>query len=213
MVINVLYGTCVFLAISYRIATKSMRGEGWSLALKSFFHGDGAPCVIKELLHRSQLCYLWVSRQVLMLSTCSFSLFRVTLVLELAMVILALSPVYQSALTVPAMALENVMTCRVHRAVILGLIADRELQTAPLMLTTLNPAIGDERWDGSEWAQSSHQVRVWNNRWVIWLQASSQSNTRKHRLGSLYHALIDYKPSSIVLERLYNRTGCISSSS
>lgn len=61
--------------------------------------------------------------------------------LELAMVILALSPVYQSALTVPAMALENVMTCRVHRAVILGLIADRELQTAPLMLTTFNPAI------------------------------------------------------------------------
>lgn len=58
MVSNVIYGTFVFLAISYRIATHSMHGEGWSSALKSFFQGDGSPGVIKELLHRSQLCYL-----------------------------------------------------------------------------------------------------------------------------------------------------------
>lgn len=52
---------------------------------------------------------------------------------------MAFRPHYQAVLTIPALALESAMTCRVHRAVILGLIADSERNTAPLPLTTFIP--------------------------------------------------------------------------
>lgn len=54
------------------------------------------------------------------------------------MIVMAQSRHYQSALTVPAIMLESVMTCRVHRAVILGLITDSsERRATPFVLTTI----------------------------------------------------------------------------
>ncbi|KZP10662.1 hypothetical protein FIBSPDRAFT_872354 [Athelia psychrophila] len=49
---------------------------------------------------------------------------------------MAFRPHYQAVLTIPALALESVMTCRVHRAVIMGLINNGERNTAPVLLTT-----------------------------------------------------------------------------
>lgn len=55
---NAVNGTLVFLAISYRIASNSMIGPGLRSNTRNFFRGDGAPRVVKALLHQGQLCYL-----------------------------------------------------------------------------------------------------------------------------------------------------------
>lgn len=57
--------------------------------------------------------------------------------MSIATVILVFGPRYQATFTVPAIALENVMTCRVHRAVILSLMDERDRLNAPRILNTL----------------------------------------------------------------------------
>lgn len=60
MLSNAINDTLVFLAISYRIASLSVGGQGWRSMLSCFFLGDGVPRVAKQLLHHGQLCYLSV---------------------------------------------------------------------------------------------------------------------------------------------------------
>ncbi|KZP03518.1 hypothetical protein FIBSPDRAFT_768830 [Athelia psychrophila] len=52
---NAINGTLVFLAISYRISSRSISGRS---ATRRFLRSDGAPRVLKDLLHQGQLCYL-----------------------------------------------------------------------------------------------------------------------------------------------------------
>ncbi|KZP29717.1 hypothetical protein FIBSPDRAFT_946596 [Athelia psychrophila] len=120
MITNAVNGTLVFLAISYRISSQSMGGDGWHSKWRCFFRGDGAPRVVKDLLYNGQLCYL------------------VTMVMNIALIILAFKTNYETTLIIPAMSLENAMTSRVHRAVVLGLIANRERRPGvPIVLTTV----------------------------------------------------------------------------
>lgn len=58
MISNAVYSTLVFLAISYRIGSQTMGSTGWFATVRYFLHADGAPRVVKALLHNSQLCYL-----------------------------------------------------------------------------------------------------------------------------------------------------------
>ncbi|KZP23259.1 hypothetical protein FIBSPDRAFT_823569 [Athelia psychrophila] len=119
MISHVVNSTLVFLAISYRITSQSMGRAGWRSTARGFLSGDRAPRVAKALLRHGQLSYL------------------VTIVMNVAMIVMSFSPHYQAALTIPAIALESVMTCRVHRAVILGLITDNsERRATPFALTT-----------------------------------------------------------------------------
>lgn len=62
---------------------------------------------------------------------------RPTILMSIAQVILVFGSRYPATFTVPAIALENVMTCRVHRAVILSLIDERDRLNVPITLTTL----------------------------------------------------------------------------
>lgn len=55
---------------------------------------------------------------------------------------MALTTTFYSTLTIPVMALENAMTCRVHRGIVLGLIDNSELEPRtggeiPVALTTV----------------------------------------------------------------------------
>lgn len=50
---------------------------------------------------------------------------------------------YRPVLITASFALENVMTCRVHRAVVLGLFIDGR-QTTQFALTTFVPDVSDE---------------------------------------------------------------------
>ncbi|KAF7979705.1 hypothetical protein HWV62_41044 [Athelia sp. TMB] len=128
MVSNAVYATLVFFAISYRIASQCVGGDDWRARVRSFFRGDGAPRVGKDLLRNGQLCYL------------------ATILLSIAQVFFAFQPTFTNVLNIPGIALENAMTCRVHRGVILGLISDHSTATsttrrgtAPLMFTTVMP--------------------------------------------------------------------------
>ena len=61
-----------------------------------------------------------------------------TMLMNIAQIVLAFRlPGYTNMLSLPVMALENVMSCRVHRAIILGLIADHEQRSAPFALSTI----------------------------------------------------------------------------
>lgn len=120
MFANMINDTLVCLAISYRITSKSIGGEGWRSALRCFFRGDGAPRVAKDLLRNGQLCYL------------------ATIVLSVLQIILTFATEYVATLTISVIALENIMTCRVHRSVILSLMADGEHHhDTPFALSTI----------------------------------------------------------------------------
>lgn len=58
----------------------------------------------------------------------------------IAQAVLVLGPVYKALLSIPAVALENAMACRVYRAVALGFISTDGTQrgrTGPFMFTTV----------------------------------------------------------------------------
>ncbi|KZP29583.1 hypothetical protein FIBSPDRAFT_1038876 [Athelia psychrophila] len=126
---NVVNDTLVFLAISYRIAFTSIGSADRRSALQRFFRGDGAPRVFKELLQNGQLYYL------------------ATIVTSIAHIILGLTTGYGTALTIPVVVVQHVMTCRVHRAVILGLANSNQPANTPLVLTTFISSVDASTMD------------------------------------------------------------------
>lgn len=58
--------------------------------------------------------------------------------MAISQVILVFGPAYKALLSVPGVALENAMACRVYRAVVLGFINDgTQGTTGPFILTTV----------------------------------------------------------------------------
>ncbi|KZP25250.1 hypothetical protein FIBSPDRAFT_821220 [Athelia psychrophila] len=57
-VCNAINGTLVFLAISYRVSSRTISETGTHSTARRFLRSDGAPRVVKDLLHQGQLCYL-----------------------------------------------------------------------------------------------------------------------------------------------------------
>jgi hypothetical protein len=57
VVLNAVYDTLVFLAISYRIISYTIIGDSWSARVKTFFGANGLPRLSKGLLHGGQLYY------------------------------------------------------------------------------------------------------------------------------------------------------------
>ncbi|KAF7974728.1 hypothetical protein HWV62_11399 [Athelia sp. TMB] len=138
MLANAINDTLVFLAISYRIASRSTGGQGWRSMLRCFVHGDGIPRVWKELLRNGQLCYF------------------ATIVLSIAQIIVATTTEYKATFSIPVIALENVMTCRVHRAVVLGL-KDQAKSTFLLTTVITNTMTGSDSIM-KEFNPSSHEA-------------------------------------------------------
>ncbi|KZP31643.1 hypothetical protein FIBSPDRAFT_944714 [Athelia psychrophila] len=96
------YDTCIFLSISVRLTsyTKFKRTPG----IPSFVRGYGLPHTMRHLLQDSQFYYF------------------ITMFFNLLAAITAvspISPIYQAIFSVPAYAIEVVMTCKVFRAMIL----------------------------------------------------------------------------------------------
>ncbi|KZP08596.1 hypothetical protein FIBSPDRAFT_938926 [Athelia psychrophila] len=122
-VCNAVNGTLVFIAISYRVSSRSLGETGWRSAARRFFRSNGAPRVVNDLLHQGQLCYL------------------ATIMIYIPQVFLAFNkmPGYQGLLVTTVQVIENIMTSRVHRAVILGLITDGGRDATPFAFTTILP--------------------------------------------------------------------------
>ncbi|KAF7970722.1 hypothetical protein HWV62_23214 [Athelia sp. TMB] len=122
IITNAVNNTFLFFAMSYRIISYSIRGDSWNSRAHSFFRGDGLPTVAKDLLQSGQFCYF------------------VTILMSITQACMAFHPTYKAVLNIPGVALENAMTCRVHRSVILGLMTKPTLRSpdtpTPVMFTT-----------------------------------------------------------------------------
>ncbi|KAF7977328.1 hypothetical protein HWV62_4105 [Athelia sp. TMB] len=135
MILNAINDTLVFLAISYRVTAQSLGG---GCGLRRFFAGAGAPRVAQALLHSGQLCYF------------------ATFAMNLALLVLAgTRPPLTTLLLIPVVALENAMSARVHRAVVLGLIAD-SARPATVVLTTF--VRGDDAATGTHAGLSAEKI-------------------------------------------------------
>lgn len=108
VVVNAVNDTLIFLAISYNIISHPIVGNTWHARAKSFFVAGRLPRMSRGLLQGGQLFYF---------VTIGFSIATATLILSTNT-----ATVYRSMLTVPNVALENAMACRVYRAVKLGFI-------------------------------------------------------------------------------------------
>jgi hypothetical protein len=73
-IINLVLDTVVFMAISLRMVSLSIRDDTFSAIMKSFFRGDGLPSLSRSLLHSGQL-YYW-SVVILVVSSPGFITLR-----------------------------------------------------------------------------------------------------------------------------------------
>ncbi|KAG2134037.1 uncharacterized protein EDB93DRAFT_1107416 [Suillus bovinus] len=111
VIINACSDTLVFLFISWRLALNNFTAESWGTRVRSFYKGDGLPRLSKTLLQSGQAYYL------------------ATVGLNVATMIMILvptaPPVYHAFLSLPNIALENSMACRVFRSIHLGTISSQ----------------------------------------------------------------------------------------
>jgi len=110
LVLNAVYDTLIFLAISFRIASFRWVGENWQTRIKCFFTADGLPWLSRSLIQGGQLYYL-----ASVLSS------GVTCILVFAPNI---PPFYRAVLTVLSVTLPNVVACRVFRGIRLCFIQE-----------------------------------------------------------------------------------------
>ncbi|KAG2030857.1 hypothetical protein BDR03DRAFT_973922 [Suillus americanus] len=108
VIINACSDALVFLAISWRLARNTFGGESWGTRIRSFYKGDGLPRLSKTLLQSGQAYYL---------ATVGLNVATMVMIL-----VPTAPPVYHAFLSLPNIALENSMACRVFRAIHLGTI-------------------------------------------------------------------------------------------
>jgi len=141
IILNAVNDTLIFIAISYRILMHTAYpGDSWWARAKLFFTADGLPRLSKALLQGGQLYYF------------------ATIGLSIVFAALSLSPnippAYHAMLSIPNLALENSMACRVFRAVKLGFIKDHESSRLGVSLRS-SSARGDS---GHELAFKRHTL-------------------------------------------------------
>ncbi|OJA14409.1 hypothetical protein AZE42_10989 [Rhizopogon vesiculosus] len=108
VIINTCSATLIFFAISWRLARNNSIGDTWGSYLRSFYRGDGLPRFSKTLLQSGQAYYL---------ATVGLNIATMIMIL-----LPSVPPVYQAFLSIPNVAFENAMACRVFRAIHLGTI-------------------------------------------------------------------------------------------
>jgi len=110
LILNGVYDTLVFLAISFRIASYSMAGDTLSMRIKCVFTAGGLPRLSRDLLHSGQLYYF---ASTLMTGGACILVFTPNI-----------PPFYRALLAVPSVTFPSIMACRVFRDTRLGFIQD-----------------------------------------------------------------------------------------
>ncbi|CAL1702835.1 unnamed protein product [Somion occarium] len=105
-----IFDTLVFLAISIRIMTYCL-ADTWKGRIRTFFRGEGMGYVSKTLLQTGQLYYMM---------SVSVNLLAIALLF-----VPSIPKGIPAALTVPSVAVQNAMACRVFRLLKLGRIHER----------------------------------------------------------------------------------------
>jgi hypothetical protein len=132
VIMTALNDTLVYIAISYRLATISMVSSTWRARAKSFFTGEGLHHLSKALLESGQVYYLSVAYSVVLLKLAD-PYTSVTIGVAIASVYFLLSPSAsgETKATFGSVyfPLASAMTCRVYRAVLLGIITEQPVNT------------------------------------------------------------------------------------
>ncbi|KAH7910121.1 hypothetical protein BJ138DRAFT_142830 [Hygrophoropsis aurantiaca] len=111
IVSNTIYATLVFLAISLKLMSMTMiDSPTGSDRVKSFIRGDGLPRFSRLLFKSGQQYY--------------FATFGTNMLAMFMVLLPTTPPVYQAMFSIPSVALESSMACRVFRSVKLGAIMD-----------------------------------------------------------------------------------------
>jgi hypothetical protein len=129
IIVTAVNDTLVYVAISYRLATISMVSGTWRARAKSFFTGNGLHSLSKALLESGQVYYLSVAYSVALLRLTN-PYISVTIGVAIASICAPSAPgetkVILGSVYYP---LASAMACRVYRAVLLGIITERPLNT------------------------------------------------------------------------------------
>lgn len=127
--------TVIFIAISCRMVCNSTTGDTWRVRFKSFIRGDGLHSVSKALLQSGQAYYLFVFssvsyyRRLMILGHCSATV-GIAIASSVTMLLPSIPAEWGYILTLPNIALSNVMACHVYRAIKLGTFENSELSTS-----------------------------------------------------------------------------------
>jgi hypothetical protein len=132
LLVQVVFDTLVFLAISLRLLSFSIVGDTFGARVRSCLRGDGLPSLSRSLLYGGQVYYSSVTsshdRHTLMF-LCSAAIS-----LDIALVVMIFSPVvpplYPCMFFMSHLALDSAMACRVFRGIKLGYIQDVDDETA-----------------------------------------------------------------------------------
>ncbi|KAH8103809.1 hypothetical protein BXZ70DRAFT_1051449 [Cristinia sonorae] len=115
-IVGAVHDTIVFLTITTKLSTHSTAGS-WKGRFQAFVSGGGMGSVSRALLKTGQLYYL---------VTVGMNILTLALILSPPV-----PPVIRAMFTIPDIALQNAMTCRVHRLLKLGLLREDGDSTVP----------------------------------------------------------------------------------
>ncbi|KAH8082421.1 hypothetical protein BXZ70DRAFT_959054 [Cristinia sonorae] len=124
--------TLIFLAISTQLVMYSL-ADTWTSRIKAFMRGQGLGQISKSLLQTGQLYYL---------ATVGMNIVAAVVILTASV-----PPVVRAMFSIPNIALQNVMACRVYRQLKIGII--REQPTAAALTSNLSGAMQFSRSVGS----------------------------------------------------------------
>jgi len=135
VIIATVNDTLVFLFITYRLLADTTYDDSWRGRFRSFFQGKGLPAFSQSLLQSGQEYYL---------ITVGGNILTMGMILAPA----SLPPVFHAMFTVPNMALNNAMACRVYRDIKFGHISSTSttVRTLPSFSSqTRQPSSGVSR--------------------------------------------------------------------
>jgi len=116
-VATALYDTLIYIAISWHLTSFSMSGDNWKCSVRSFVKGDGLLGLSKGLLQNGQLYYF--TTITLTILTVSFT-YSANIRME-----------WKGVVTLPNVAIQTVMACRVCRELKLGTVKHTTTYLSP----------------------------------------------------------------------------------
>ncbi|KAF8903917.1 hypothetical protein CPB84DRAFT_1746024 [Gymnopilus junonius] len=129
IIITTINDTMIFLFVTYKLLADTTYDDSWRGRLRSFFKGKGLPGLSRALLQSGQEYYL---------VTVGFNVLSTAMILAPK----TIPPLFHVMFTIPNVAINNAMACRVFRDIKFGYISSTGVTTLRT-LPPLNFAVSD----------------------------------------------------------------------